>query len=178
MGKPAPIRSAVLTNCTFTANTATQGGALYTIDSSYPTVNNCILWNDGPDEIVDFYAAETTVRYSDIMGGFAGEGNINLDPKFADAGAGDLRILASSPCIDAGDTTVLPGGVLVDLAGAGRGFDDPDTADTGISMLHITADIGAFEFQPLSSCVGDVNADGFVDVLDLIAVLSAWGPCP
>ena len=33
-----------------------------------------------------------------------------------------------------------------------------------------------FEVGPV--CPGDLNGDGMVDVLDLLAVLSAWGPCP
>ena len=28
-----------------------------------------------------------------------------------------------------------------------------------------------------SDCLGDVNADGIVDVADLLAVIGAWGPC-
>jgi hypothetical protein len=26
--------------------------------------------------------------------------------------------------------------------------------------------------------VGDTNADGIVDVIDLIQVITSWGPCP
>ena len=41
--------------------------------------------------------------YSTIEGGYAGEGNIDNDPLFTDAGAGDYRLLPCSPAIDAGD---------------------------------------------------------------------------
>ena len=27
------------------------------------------------------------------------------------------------------------------------------------------------------ACVGDINGDGTVDVLDLLSLLAAWGPC-
>jgi hypothetical protein len=36
-----------------------------------------------------------------------------------------------------------------------------------------------FEFAPVpGACPGDVNLDGTVDVIDLIAVILAWGACP
>ncbi len=38
-------------------------------------------------------------------------------------------------------------------------------------------DVDALETYIVQSCPGDVNHDGMVDVLDLIAVLSAWGAC-
>jgi hypothetical protein len=28
------------------------------------------------------------------------------------------------------------------------------------------------------TCAGDTNGDGTVDIVDLLAVISAWGPCP
>lgn len=42
-------------------------------------------------------------------------------------------------------------------------------------------DMGAYEHQhddcPGGPCAGDINNDGEVDGLDLLAMLSAWGPC-
>jgi hypothetical protein len=44
------------------------------------------------------------LAYNDIGSGeWPGSGNINIDPLFADTAAGDLSLLAGSPCIDAGD---------------------------------------------------------------------------
>ena len=31
--------------------------------------------------------------------------------------------------------------------------------------------------DPPTSCVGDINLDGTVDVLDLLQVIGNWGPC-
>lgn len=44
------------------------------------------------------------VRYSNGSPALAGtDGNIDVDPAFVDAGNGDFRLLAGSPCIDTGD---------------------------------------------------------------------------
>lgn len=44
--------------------------------------------------------ATPTITYSDVQGGSAGTGNINLDPKFVSSPEGNYRLLSSSPCID------------------------------------------------------------------------------
>jgi len=35
----------------------------------------------------------------------------------------------------------------------------------------------AYVFEESISCPADVNGDGIADVLDLLEVLAAWGPC-
>ena len=139
-----------LTNCTFTGNSARYGGAIHCSDSfpliinntilsnlatgnegggiycnmSSPTVVNTILWNNSPDEICDkrwgTIPTSITVTYSNVKGGFPGEGNLYIDPLFADPENGDYHLKSqdgrwdpaseswvidetSSPCIDAGD---------------------------------------------------------------------------
>ncbi len=74
-------------------------------------VTNCVLWGDSSDEISNEESASATVTYSDIQGGYDGEGNIDADPLFADPGSGDYHLLRDSPCIDAGnnDAPNLPG---------------------------------------------------------------------
>ncbi len=55
--------SPTVTNCTLSGNSAsTVGGGTYNLDDSFPWVINCILWNDSPDEIFDRFQAEPTVR--------------------------------------------------------------------------------------------------------------------
>jgi probable HAF family extracellular repeat protein len=74
-----------LFNCTFSENSAeTDGGGIYTWDNN-PTLTNCILWGDTPDEI---YVSSGTpvVTYSDVQGGFIGVGNINANPCFVSPG--------------------------------------------------------------------------------------------
>ena len=95
--------SPTVTNCTFSGNMA-GGGGMINFANSNPTVTNCILWGDSPDEIFNSKSV-ATVTYSDVQGGFAGEGNINADPLFVDPDNNDLRLMPGSPSIDAADNT-------------------------------------------------------------------------
>lgn len=90
-----------IANCTITGNVADDGGGGIYGYSSSPTITNCTLWNDSPDEI-QVAESITRITYSDIESGYSGEGNINTDPLFADAGEGDFHLLSNSPCIDNG----------------------------------------------------------------------------
>lgn len=139
-----------LTNCKFSRNTALYGGAIHCHDSSPMIINNTIinnsiagyggggiycavsslmivntiLWNNNPDEIYEKrdigIPTTITVTYSNVKGGFPGEGNIDIDPLFADPDNGDYHLKSqagrwdpasgswvqddvTSPCIDAGD---------------------------------------------------------------------------
>jgi probable HAF family extracellular repeat protein/predicted outer membrane repeat protein len=74
-----------LFNCTFSENSAeTYGGGIYTRENN-PTLTNCILWGDTPDEIYVF-SGTPVVTYSDVQGGFIGVGNINANPCFVSPG--------------------------------------------------------------------------------------------
>jgi len=62
--------SPTVTNCTFSGNSAiTDGGGMYNDWDSYPTLANCILWADKPNEIYDGGTSGTSVTYSDVQGG-------------------------------------------------------------------------------------------------------------
>ncbi|MBN1805771.1 MAG: right-handed parallel beta-helix repeat-containing protein [Sedimentisphaerales bacterium] len=80
----------VVTNCTLTGNSA-QDGYTLACDSygqKYPSnleLTNCIVW-DGENGIWNNDGSTITIRYSDIQGGWEGEGNINVDPLFAEPG--------------------------------------------------------------------------------------------
>jgi len=117
----------ILTNCIFIENSGDLGGALSSFTSSTPTLTNCILWSDSPDEI-HLSDGNTVITYSDIQGGWSGEGNIDIDPHFAEPGYWDMDVWGdgdyhlksqagrwdqvsenwviddvTSPCIDAGN---------------------------------------------------------------------------
>ena len=106
-----------LLNCTFNANFAENaGGGISNIQDVEPMLFNCILWGNTPEEI----KGSASVSYSDVQGGWPGEGNIDAAPYFVDPDNGDYHLRSqagrwdpnseswviddtSSPCIDAGD---------------------------------------------------------------------------
>ncbi|UCG87949.1 MAG: right-handed parallel beta-helix repeat-containing protein, partial [Gemmatimonadota bacterium] len=185
----------VLKNCTFVGNSAQHGSAMAYGHPAHPLLPgweewpdpgwkpvklvNSILW-DGENQIYSAIGAGMfNSSYSNVQGGLAGEGNIDLDPAFVDAdGADDLfgteddnpRLRSGSPCIDAGsneaDTEAEAVGasllVGVDADLQVRRVDEPGTADTGLGRSSIV-DMGAYEFgsSPVPSvlCVND-DAEG------------------
>lgn len=103
----------VLINCSFYGNSALQGGSIWS-GGAYVTLINSILWDNEPDEIYGGF--EVLVSHSDVQGGLAGEGNISLDPGFLDPTMGDLQLVSTSPCIDAGVTLLVhEGDTLIHL---------------------------------------------------------------
>jgi len=183
----------ILANSVFYGNTSNDGGGMYNGRSSNVEVINCIMWDDRPNEIInvifsDLFNADgtTTIAYSNIEGsggsaaydtllGIDGGGNIDADPLFvdplgADGVAGtvddDLRLMASSPSIDAADydAYLSVGGGLVDLDGKDRVIDNMSIIDTGVGSVTFL-DMGAYEYGPreIDSC----RADGIIDLSDL-----------
>ena len=98
----------VLTNVTITNNISDdRGGGLYIHANSESIVKNSILYsNSAPDGNQIFYYGLIDISYSDIQGGWEGEGNIDIDPMFVDAANGDYHLLDWSPCIGAGQDGV------------------------------------------------------------------------
>ncbi len=73
-----------LTNCTFAENKAGRyGGAIANYKNTTTILTNCILW-DGGDEIYSSGGSVTMITYSDVQGGWPGEGNIDADPCFVE----------------------------------------------------------------------------------------------
>ncbi|MHC5006119.1 MAG: right-handed parallel beta-helix repeat-containing protein, partial [Planctomycetota bacterium] len=188
--------SPTVTNCTFIDNQAGYGGGIFSKVNSSPTLANCILWGDTPDEIA-LENSTITVTYSNVQGGWAGTGNIDADPTFADA---DGRLAPGSPCIDAADNTAVPADtedldgdedvtepVPFDLDGNPRFADDTGTPDTGSGDPPIV-DMGAYEFlgttlividfdppdespaegEAIRQATGDLDGNGTIDVVVVI----------
>ena len=61
-------------------------------------VLNCILWNNNNDQI----DVNGQVLFSNIQGGYEGEGNIDADPLFCDADNGDFTLASDSPVLGIG----------------------------------------------------------------------------
>jgi len=122
-----------LENCTFSGNFAETGGGLY-YSLSYPVqnhINNSIVWDNQPDEIA-FNSWIPQINFSDIKGGFSGNGNFDSDPLFVDPALIDYHLTwtsfpdengMKSPCIDSGNPEMNP---------------DPDGT---------TCDVGAFYYD-------------------------------
>jgi hypothetical protein len=152
--------SGLIVNCTFDANGYIQdppgsvltahGGAVSAETGAAVTMRNCILWDDDAYSSPEIYRDSTstlTITNSDIEGGHSGAGNINADPMFvANASKleigprGDQRLLSGSPCVDDGDNSAVPAGIVTDLEGAPRFFNVPGVHDPGAIV-----DMGAYE---------------------------------
>ena len=81
-----------MSNCTFADNLAPDGTSIageptYPSLPGYIELTNCILWN-GDNAIFDPRpdSSTTVITYSDVQGGWPGEGNIDADPLFAEPG--------------------------------------------------------------------------------------------
>jgi predicted outer membrane repeat protein/parallel beta-helix repeat protein len=171
-----------LINCVFRGNN--EYGICNLLGGlSQATVINCILWGDEPNEIFNNSASNTNVTYSDVQGGWGDPNdpnntNIDADPCFVDGNNPDpnlwnLRLKPGSPCIDAGDTTAVPGGTWADIGGNPRVLDDPQISDTGVSLSSLTVDMGAYEFDCMA-IAGDNNCDGVVDFKDIAILCNNW----
>ncbi|GEM_PF-706225 len=94
-------------NNTISANDATYEGGGITCNNSNPVLTNNIIWGDiVPDSVEVFVlSGSPQITYCDIQGGMPGNGNIDSDPLFVNASAGDYHLRGTSPCIDSGDPT-------------------------------------------------------------------------
>jgi hypothetical protein len=142
--------SPTLTNVSFSGNAALGSGGgmvnggIECGSESNPTLTNCILWGNTPEQIHNDPDNSSTISYSDIQGsggsgpswdsdlGMDGGGNIDADPQFVrnpdpgtdgvwgthDDDYGDLRLQLTSPAIDAGNNLALPADTF-DLDGGG-----------------------------------------------------------
>lgn len=140
---------ATLINCTIADNTAPWGAGVLDTQNETTLVNCIVTGNTGNQQIW----GAPSVTYSNVEGGFAGEGNIHAPPRFLDATGGNYRLMFGSACVDAGNNGAVPEDVQLDLDGRPRFLDDPNTPDTGIGTAPIV-DMGAFEFGNGVPCAG------------------------
>ena len=184
--------SPTLINCVISGNCAQMGGGIWCTRESYPvlinctvasnihggivvdsgiTLANCILWgNTNCITQIEAVGSSPNVTYSCIQGGWPGVGNISLDPRFVDFAAGDFRLQAGSPCIDAGQNAAVPPDAL-DLDADGDTAEPvPTDLDHHARVIGATplVDMGAYEFIP--AVPGDFDANGHVDDKDLQAL--------
>ena len=159
-----PSCSPIITNCTITGNTVSdKGGGVFSHDLSSPTITNSIIWNNTPNEIYGTSGASLGITYSDVQGGFTGEGNIDSVPLFT--GSGDYHLTAPSPCINAGDNAAP---------------DLPSTdKDGNPRIIGGIVDMGAYEYQPIIYVDKDDDTCGgknpcYTSIQEAIDVSSNW----
>jgi hypothetical protein len=111
-----------------------KGGAMY-LWSTQLTARNNIIWGNtqsAGNQIFLYDGANAEITYTDIEGGYTGEGNIDLPPQFADT---NFILASTSPCIDAGNPNVQ--------------FDDPEDPENPGQALwpsqgQLRNDMGAY----------------------------------
>ena len=172
-----------LYNCTIAFNTAEEiGGGIMNGLRSTLVIANSIIWgnlDDGIDPMTSQIADEMSTASANqsciqvIPAFVTGSGNITIDPDFVDpigpdtiVGTGDenLRLLATSLCLDGGDNSFLSC-IETDLDGLDRFVDDP-VADSGIGAAPLV-DMGAYERGAGPVLVNDCFANGLEDTCEI-----------
>ena len=156
--------NATIRGCTFSENESAVWSAALYCEGGNTTVMDSILWSDVSAEIAHV-SGGLSVTYSDVQGGWAGEGNKNTDPLFIDPDGPDdnaetwadnnYRLSAGSECINTGDPSFVPEPGETDLDGHTR-------------VLCEFVDMGAYE-----SGAGDYTCDQVVDLDDF----AEWDAC-
>jgi hypothetical protein len=168
-----------ITNCTFFGNQAPDGGAIHNVLCEGTNITNCILWANPDFEI----EGDAEVSYCDVKGGYLGQGNIDADPCFADAGSGDYHLKSeagrwdsnsqtwvvddvTSPCIDTGDPSSsigwepYPNGGIANM-GIYGGTEKASKSYFGAPVCQ----------KPIA---GDSNGDCRVDFRDFMIMALHW----
>ena len=126
-------------------------------------IKNSIIWDNISNEIEVSDNSELLITYSNIDGGFEGEGNINSDPLFNDPSNGDFSLQNGSPCIDMGDPNIWYDdldGSNSDMGAIGGLFIDPnfishDFGDVGEQGSYVEFEL--FNYRSNSIIIDSVN---------------------
>ncbi|MBA7471483.1 hypothetical protein ES707_06789 [subsurface metagenome] len=105
-------------NCTIVDNNdAMGGGGVYIFYNADVLISDSIVYGNDGVQIAEYdTAVPPIVEYSDIQAGFAGLGNIDVDPCFVDANTGDYHLKSSAGCWDPTyDSADMDGDGLVNL---------------------------------------------------------------
>ena len=166
-GSGGGARSSILYNCLLTGNSAyfSGGGVLYgtlynctltgnSLQSQQyggggaylSTLYNCIVYYNTATNGANYYGS--TLNYCCATPYPGGTGNITNEPMFVDRASGNLRLLSSSPCINAGSNAYASG--ELDLDGNPRivnylvdmGCYETPQAYTGPSPIHYVSPTG------------------------------------
>ncbi|MDP6770407.1 MAG: right-handed parallel beta-helix repeat-containing protein, partial [Anaerolineales bacterium] len=116
--------SVQIINCTIVDNTGSRGLGNNSITTG-PEYTNCIIYNNGKEG--DF--GNVTMTYSLVEGGWAGIGNIDTEPFFANTSDNDYHLSNYSPSIGAGTSSGAPS---TDIEGNPRPNPAESNPDMGV----------------------------------------------
>jgi hypothetical protein len=106
----------IVNNTVYGNDAATDGGGVH-FGYGRPVFYNNIVRNNSAgsrgNDIAYFGEDSPIITYSNIQGGWDGEGNVDIDPLFRDPDTGDFHLMATncenaynSPCIDIGNPEI------------------------------------------------------------------------
>jgi len=163
--------AAELINCTLADNSALySGGALHATGERRPSIINCIVWSNAPDQM---FGQVCSVSYSLVQGGWSGTEIVDRDPLFAGPPA-DYHVRSVY-----GRWLPESGGWVYDEAtspGIDAGAPDSDCSlepDSGSGRVNMGAYGNTAEASrsgPWWTIPGDANDDCVVNILDMIFV--------
>jgi len=193
-------------SCTLSGNVAPTGRAIGCMEplrenSPAPSavITNTVLW-DGGDEIGISDHVQVYVSYSDVYGGWPGEGNIDLDPFFASPAywdpngtlddpnddffvEGDYHLKSQAGRWDSASGSWVQDDVTSPCIDAGDPNDPisnesfPNGGRINMGVYGGTAEASkSYIGEPVPGTIvaGDINGDGKVDWLDLGILASHW----
>ncbi len=124
-----------ITNNTITGNTADSlGGGIFCGNSSNPVITNTIVWNDSAEVGFEIFTDGTSlpdITYSNVQGGWSGNGNIDCDPFFCIPDISNYYLADNSCCIGTGE-----GGVDIGALGIGCSVTSTNELNTDLMPLH------------------------------------------
>lgn len=165
----------IVRNTTFTRATV---AAVQVYDSTVQ-VRNSVFWGNTGEAIRLLFNGAANVQYSDVQGAWPGTGNVNVDPLFVNAVAGDFHLTALSLCRNAGDPGFVPLPGERDIDGEARV--GGSAVDVGADEYTDCTGNGAPDYQDIAGGAADCNANGVPDSCESTALdcngNTVWDPC-
>lgn len=179
------LNCTIVDNVALGANSSLGGGAIFTLGGAATgRFNNVIMRGNMPDQ----FAGPIAMFNTNVEGGYVGPNSVNVIDQpamFVDPSNGDYRLMPGSPSIDAGDANFYSEAANpVDLDGSTRAVTTDSALATGIPLLGLFVDQGAYEFQPDTSGPGCSIADvaapfGVLNFFDVAAYIAEFNAgCP
>jgi hypothetical protein len=138
--------SPIISGNTIYNNFAGNGGGIYCEFSDPVLIDNNIIRDNSPNEIYLHYS-ELFAFYSNIKGGYEGEGNIDEDPLFVDPDNHSYYLSQDpcqpgimNPCVDTGD----PNSIMTVGTTRTDGVQDDGIIDMGYHYPHTTGNVAPY----------------------------------